>query len=69
MSLYDYQESKEIEVRGYTFYALVMACMRQADDDNLYHLTQAWPGVYDELKARYNAPGGLLPDEVAKTTP
>lgn len=48
---------------GMTFYGLVMALMRWADDSNLAKLRSAWPEVYDELRQRYNAPGGLLPGE------
>lgn len=62
MSLYDYQKSKEAD-RDYDFGALLMAVMRQADDINLAKLGQAFPEELAELKARYNAPGGLLDHE------
>ena len=63
MSLYDYEKSKEVAAKDYPFYALVIAAMRQADTDNLEKLSRAFPSTYMELKARYNAPGGLLPGE------
>jgi hypothetical protein len=42
------------------------AAMRQADTDNLEALKSVFPEVFDELKARYNATGGLLPSEVTQ---
>lgn len=65
MSIYDYQVSKEISAQGYPFYALVMAAMRQADTDNAAALQLVFPQTWEELAARYNAPGGLLPGESA----
>ena len=61
MSLHDYDVSRELERADHPFYGLIMAAMRRADTDNLAKLTDAWPEVYAELDARYNAPGGLLP--------
>lgn len=61
MSHYDYKRS--IETHNFPFYALIMGAMRQADTDNLEKLKDAFPSVWDELYARYNAPGGYLPDE------
>jgi hypothetical protein len=63
MSHFDYQASKKIAGEDYPFYALVMALMRQSDSTNLAKLKRAWPEVWAELDARYNAPGGLLDDE------
>ena len=63
MSLYDYEASKEIALHDYPFYALIMAAMRQADDINMSKLGSAWPTVLVELRARYNAPGGILEGE------
>lgn len=63
MSKYNYEMSKEIAAHDYPFYALIMAAMRQADTDNLELLKASWPGVYDELLRRYNAPDGVLPEE------
>jgi len=65
MSLREYQESREISKSDPQFCALIMAAMRKADDKNLAKLRAAWPEVWDELSARYNAPGGFLsPDEI-----
>ncbi len=63
MSHFDYEISKVIAVEDPPFYALVMAAMRQADTDNLEKLKVAWPDVWAEFYARYNAPGGLLKND------
>ena len=63
MSLYAYRESIEIDGIDYGFYALIMAAMRKADSDNIDLLKAAFPETWEELKARYNAPGGILPGE------
>jgi len=62
MSLYDYQQSKDLAYNN-EFYALLMAAMREADDDNLIKLYSAFPETFTELQARYNAPGGQLEGE------
>ena len=63
MSHFDYQASKKIAMQDYPFNGLVMALMRQAGSGNLAKLKRAWPEVWAELDARYNAPGGLLDNE------
>ena len=60
MSLYDYRVSKEISAQDYPFYALLMELIRQADDENTEKIKNAWPDVYEEMRRRYNAPGGEL---------
>ena len=64
MSYFDYKRSLEVSAEGYPFYALVMALMREADSDNLGKLQQAFPEIWQELKARYAAPGGFLDGEL-----
>jgi hypothetical protein len=63
MSLYDYKISQQLMLKDPPFYALIMAAMWRADTDNLEKLRDAFPCVWRELEARYNAPGGLLKDE------
>jgi len=63
MSKYDYDKSREIAAQDYPFYALIMAAMRKADDVNISLLKSCWPEVFQELRERYNAPGGYLPGE------
>lgn len=60
MSLYDYKMSQQIAAHDFPFYALIMAAMRQADTNNQLKLQLQWPGLWDELKQRYNAPGGYI---------
>jgi hypothetical protein len=63
MSRFDYECSKIIAVEPYSFYGIIMAAMRQADDTNTEKLKLMWPEVYDELFERYHAPGGALPGD------
>ena len=60
MSLHDYHASAFLASQDIAFYALIMAAMRRADTRNLQLLRTAWPEVWAELQARYNAPGGTL---------
>ena len=47
---------------GSDFYTLIMTAFRFADTDNLEKLKAAFPELFDEFYARYNAPGGVLRD-------
>lgn len=67
MSHYDYITGRRIQAKGYPFYAVLQAAMRQADSYNLEKLRTAFPEVWADLQARYHAPRGLLPEE--KLTP
>ena len=67
MSLHEYEESRELGKTDPSFYALIMAAMRKADDNNLGKLRSLFPETWKELLARYNAVGGILPDELAIT--
>jgi len=58
MSRFDYVQSQRLS--GESFYPLLMAAMRRAGTKNLALLTNAFPEVWYELQARYNAPGGYL---------
>lgn len=64
MTLYDYEMSIEIAQADCPFYALIMAAMRKADSSNIEKLKEMWPETYNELEARYNAPGGELSKEL-----
>jgi hypothetical protein len=71
-SIREYHGSLELASAAYQgsgnpFYSLLMAAMRAADTDNLELLQQNWPQVWEELHARYNAPEGLLSDEIHET--
>ena len=66
MSLFDYQQSKEIAKSDPPFAALIMAAMRKADSTNFAILCYAFPEIAVEAKLRYDAPGGLLHDEATQ---
>ncbi len=63
MSHYDYRASQVLGRDDPPFAALIMAAMRKSDTDNMARLRAAFPEIYAELHARYNAPGGWLPGE------
>jgi hypothetical protein len=42
------------------FYGVIMLAMMRADSINVMKLRAAWPDVWDELQARYDAPGAVL---------
>ena len=63
MSYHEYEQGLQIAALDFPFYALIQAAMRQADTDNLDSLRRAFPRVYDDYRARYNAPGGRLPED------
>lgn len=60
---YDYKFSENISDASPPFYALIAAAMRQADSINSEKLKMVFPGVSDDLIARYNAPDGKLEGE------
>jgi len=63
MSYHEYLKGKELVLDDPPFYALIQAAMRLADSDNAEKLKMIFPGVWRELNARYNSPGGLLPED------
>ncbi len=66
MSLYDYEKSKEISKEDPPFASLIMSAGRKADTHNFAKLKLMFPEIISELKIRYDAPGGLLPEEIKK---
>lgn len=69
MSFYDYEASKEIAAKDYPFAALIMAAMRKADGHNIAKLLSVYPDIWEELEARYNAPGGRILGERGSICP
>ncbi len=63
MSYFDYAKSLEISAEGPPFASLIMAALRKADSTNYWLLESAFPAITDELRRRYNAPGGYLEGE------
>lgn len=45
------------------FYGVIMLAMQRADTFNLARLRGSFGDVHEELRARYNAPGGILPSD------
>jgi hypothetical protein len=60
-----YRKSVEYSKGDPNFYGLLMAAMRKADTPNAGRLRAAFPDVWDDLQARYNAPGGVLDTDPA----
>lgn len=63
MSLYDFQFSRQVLQVDPPFYGLIMAAMSKADTMNAARLRSAFPEVWAECEARYNARGGVLADD------
>jgi hypothetical protein len=63
MSLHSYVISMALARVDRPFSSYIMAAMRKADSDNLAKLKAAFPEIWAELDARYNAPLGFLPEE------
>lgn len=59
--LYAYQKSKSRELQEVPFNALIFAAMRRADSYNAAALRAAFPELWEEMQARCDAPGGLIP--------
>ena len=64
MSLHSYLCSQALSTRDIPFSALIMAALRKADTSNAARLDAAFPDICDEMRARYNAPGGILGEEI-----
>lgn len=63
MSRFDYEQSARITRTDPSFTSVVMAAMRKADTHNAALLRHAFPAIWAELQARYNAPDGTLPSD------
>ena len=64
-SIREYKSGQTLQLTAYDcganpFYSLLQATMRCADGSNLALLKTHWPAVWEDLQARYNAPGGVL---------
>lgn len=63
MSLHSYEVSKHLSAQDPPFSALIFAALRKADTQNAMRIHTMWPELAAEFTARYNAPGGVLPEE------
>lgn len=60
VGLHAYRCANEDIPSDVPFYSLIAAAVKRADTPNLDALDRAFPGVVEEVRARYNAPGGVL---------
>lgn len=63
MSYHTYVQGRKIADKYFDVEALIQAAMRHADTTNATALQKAFPDLWAELQARYNAPGGLIPGD------
>ena len=69
MSYHDFIVGRRVsEYKDVTFYGVIQAAMRLADDFNVETLKAAFPETWNELRKRYNAPGGLLIEDAHSQT-
>ena len=66
LNLIDYEISKRLQLGDIPFYALIAAAMRRADTNNLEILRRGFPQIAHDLQQRYNAPGGIIPEDKIK---
>lgn len=64
MNIIDYEIGLRLYHAGIPFHALLTALMLKADSQNVRKLTDAFPEEMDILTLRYDAPGGVLKDEL-----
>lgn len=69
MSLHSYMVSYELARQDPPFSALIMAAMRKADSQNSILLHHAFPEIWNELQARYEAPDGRIGTEATAEVP
>lgn len=62
MGWIEYEESKILATKDYSWLSLLFALIRKSDSNNTELIKQCWPEHYEELYNRYHAPGGYLPD-------
>jgi hypothetical protein len=62
---YDYEVGQQLAATDPPFDALIQAAYRRADTTNAAVLAAAFPEQVADLRARYEAPGGILPGEQA----
>lgn len=67
MSYYDYHKGIELESfcedHDIPFAAMIQVAMRRSGSDELDKLRVSFPEIWEDLRTRYNAPGGMLPGE------
>lgn len=56
----EWRTARELAKADTSFYALIGAAMMRADTFNASRLRSAFPGVWEEVQARYDGPGGYV---------
>ena len=67
MTYYEYEVGKKLEKMELPFYGIIQGAMRRAaaeSDENLEMSKGCFPEVWNDLKKRYNAPGGKLEEDI-----
>ena len=64
MSLFDYQQAKDLHKKDYSFKSLIMAAFWRADEENGKYLKEAFPVECAELRHRMNSKDGRIGGEV-----
>jgi hypothetical protein len=60
LDYFEYRAASALKRDDLPFYALIAAAMWRADSFNAATLRASFPQVWDDLQARYLAPGGVL---------
>lgn len=63
MSLHGYHYSVKLANLDAPFESLIMAAMRKADSDNIVRLRASFLEIWTELRARYDAAFGVIPED------
>ncbi|MCK4521387.1 MAG: hypothetical protein KAU20_02350 [Nanoarchaeota archaeon] len=63
MGIYEYRAA--FKLQNNPFYALIMAAMMKADSKNSLKLRTLFPEIWEELKRRNQALGGMIGAEAA----
>ena len=61
--LHAYHQSRRLEREDPTFAALIFLAVKKADVENLKRLQTAFPELVEEMRRRYNAKLGVLPED------
>lgn len=68
IGLYAYRASTAPALAAYPWHALLVALIRGANTGNFERLRAVFSEDVAEMQERYNAPGGLIGDEVDRAT-
>jgi hypothetical protein len=63
LGLHSYHYSRKLLKDDPPFESLIFAAIRKSDSDNMERLQLAFPELVREMQARYNGPGGVIPED------